>query len=337
MTLRNLYYNSQSTVGIRELMKRSSTAYQMKRFIVPLIFLAGLRPVWSQQGMRDASYQDTTFGLVQRLESTEMSQAAQNTAPDQPRLQFPGEILPKPQLIAEVVAPMWGKVYLEEGVYPGTKVVKGQNLARIVLELPSVERLPLDDRTLDIEQVLEVALQKLGVTSRDYERALSISETYPDFKEEMNRRKRIYENALEEFQNANRQRTAQMAVLQRRDPRIIPVTSPLTGYINEIHFVQGDVNRTDEFRKLFTIVALSTVWVQVEVYEKDLEIFRNAQECIVIAEAYPGEKFKGRFQALGSEMDPHTRSIPVYYEIPNPEEKLKVGLRVRVVPLRDPH
>ncbi len=139
----------------------------MRRLIFSLIFLAGLRPVWSQQGMRDASHQDTTFGLVQRLESTEMSQAAQNTAPDQPRLQFPGEILPKPQLIAEVVAPMWGKVYLEEGVYPGAKVVKGQNLARIVLELPAVERLPLDDRTLEIEQVLEVDLQKLGVTARE--------------------------------------------------------------------------------------------------------------------------------------------------------------------------
>ncbi len=114
-----------------------------------------------------------------------------------------------------------------------------------------MERLPLNDRTLDIEQVLEVALQKLRVASRDYERALRISETNPDFQEEMNRRKRIYENAFEEFRSANRQRTAQMAVLRRPDPRILPVTSPLTGYIDEVHFVQGEVNRTEgKYRSL---------------------------------------------------------------------------------------
>ena len=79
-----------------------------------------------------------------------------------------------------------------------------------------------------------------------------------------------------------------------------------------------------------TIVDLRTVWVHADVYEKDLALFRNPRDAIVTTDAYPGENFPARFQSMGSEIDPQNRTIPVYYEIPNPDEKLKIGLRVRL-------
>jgi len=247
-------------------------------------------------------------------------------------LRFQGEIIARPDLTVEVVASMWGKIYLEEGVYEGAKVEKDQPLARTVLELPALERLPLDDRTLEIAQYLEVAKERARLALNDYQRAVEISKEKSEFEAERDRRKQIYQDSLKSLQIVNQQNTRQLGVIKRRDPRTVIIKSPLSGYIDEIYFVPGDINPDGEFRRLLSIIDLSTVWVQAEIYERDLPFFQNAPEALIATSAYPGETFRARFQTLGSEINPETRTLPVYFEILNPEGKLKVGLRVTISP-----
>ncbi len=274
-------------------------------------------------------------GPVQAQVDEEIGSAEINFTPRGQTLRFQGEIIPRPDPTVEVRASMWGKIYLEEGVYEGAKVEKDQPLARTVLELPAVERLPLDDRTLEIEQFLEVAKQRVRLAQDDYQRAVEISKENPEFEAERDRRKQIYQDSLKALQIVNQQNTRQMGVIKRRDPRTVIIKSPLSGYIDEIYFVPGDINLDGEFRKLLTIIDLSTVWVQAEIYERDLPFFQNAPEALIATSAYPGETFRAHFQTLGSEIDPETRTLPVYYEISNPEGKLKVGLRVSIQPISD--
>ena len=244
-----------------------------------------------------------------------------------------GEIIPKPDHIVTVPANMWGKIYLEEGVYEGARVKKDQPLARTVLELPANERLPLNDRTIDIEEHLEITKEKARLALTDYRRAVEIAKTNPYYEAEAERRKKIYDSALKSLQIANQQNQRQLGVIKRRDPRTVIINSPLDGYIDEIYIVPGDINPDGEFRDLLTIVDLSTVWVQANIYEKDLAAFRDAPDALIVTEAYPDETFRGHFQAVGSEIDPETRTIPVYYELPNPGDRLKAGLRVRLTPV----
>ncbi len=103
-----------------------------------------------------------------------------------------GEVLPKPQHLAVVVAPLWGRIYPEKTAFPGARVKKGQKLAEIVLELNAVERLPMDDRTLDIDAYVELARHKLRFALQDYQRALKIKSHNPDFEAEAQRRKSVY-------------------------------------------------------------------------------------------------------------------------------------------------
>ncbi|MBI4444815.1 MAG: efflux RND transporter periplasmic adaptor subunit [Acidobacteria bacterium] len=247
---------------------------------------------------------------------------------------FLGEVIAKPQLVAEVVAPLWGKIYLEKDVFVGAPVKKGQNLARIVLELNAVERLLLNDRTIEINQVAEAARHRTRSTLSDYMRAQKIAEQNPEFKAEAERRKKIYENAVNEYQTLMQQKARQSSVIKSRDPRTLVVTAPISGYISEILFVPGEVNATDEFRRMFTIVDLSTVWIHVDVYEKDLSLIRSARSAHVTTEAFPGKVFLARFHALGSEIAPQTRTIPAYFEVANPGEALKIGVPVRIKPLQ---
>jgi len=246
-----------------------------------------------------------------------------------------GEIIPKPDLIVKVVANMWGKIYLEEGVYEGARVKKDQPLVRTVLELPALERLPLNDRTIDIEEHLEIAKEKARLDLDDYRRALEIAKTNPSYEAEAARRKKIYDTAVKSLQIANQQNQRQLGVIKRRDPRTVIIKSPLDGYIDELYVVSGDINPDSTFRELLSIIDLSTVWVQANIYEKDLEVFRSAPDAWIVTEAYPDETFRGHFQTVGSEVDPLTRTIPVYYELPNPGDRLKAGLRVRLTPISD--
>jgi multidrug efflux pump subunit AcrA (membrane-fusion protein) len=250
-------------------------------------------------------------------------------------LDFLGEIVPNPQLIAEVVAPLWGKIYLEDGVYEGAKVKQGQPLAYILLELDAVERLAINDRTLDIEQFMEIWQRKARSAWNSYQRAVEINKTNPEFQKEVDRRKKIYDKTLLGLQIADRQHKRQTDVLRTRDPRKVIVTAPLSGFISEIYFVSGDVNPFDQFRKLFLIVDLSTVWVRADIFEKDLWIIREAPNALIGTSSSPDEIFEGSFQALGSAVDPVTRTIPAYYEIPNPTDQLKIGMRVRLRPVRE--
>jgi len=274
-------------------------------------------------------------GQVQAQVQEETGSTEINFTPRGQTLRFQGEIIPRPDLTVTVRASMWGKIYLEEGVHEGAKVEKDQPLARTVLELPALERLPLDDRTLEIEQYLEVAKQRARLAMDDYQRAVEISKENPEFEAERDRRKQIYQDSLKALQIVNQQNTRQMGVIKRRDPRTVIIKSPLSGYIDEIYFVPGDINPDGEFRKLLTIIDLSTVWVQAEIYERDLPLFQNAPEALIATTAYPGETFRARFQTLGSEIDLETRTLPVYFEISNPEGKLKVGLRVTISPITD--
>lgn len=255
---------------------------------------------------------------------------------DAGRLVFLGEVTAKPQLVAEVVAPMWGKIYLEEGVYEGAKVKKDQPLARIVFELDAVERLALEDRTLEIQEFLEKARDKARRALGDYRRALEISKLYPQYKSQVAWRKQVYDNAVRELQLVDQQNRRQDSVIKSRDPRTVIVKSPLSGHIQGIHIVPGEINPSDEFRKLFTVVDLSTVWVQADIHERDLAAFKDSSDVLVSTLSDPGESFQGRFEALGSEINLTTRTLPVFYEISNPDEKLRIGLRVRVRPVKEP-
>jgi membrane fusion protein (multidrug efflux system) len=54
------------------------------------------------------------------------------------------------------------------------------------------------------------------------------------------------------------------------------------------------------------------------------------------AHAFPGRSFEGKVKAVGSRVDPATRSIRVRAVLPNPDRALKPGLLMRVELLKNP-
>ena len=71
---------------------------------------------------------------------------------------------------------------------------------------------------------------------------MKISKDNPEFEAEADRRKQIYQDSRKALQIVNQQNTRQSGVIKRRDPRTVIIKSPLSGYIDEIYFVPGDIN-----------------------------------------------------------------------------------------------
>jgi cobalt-zinc-cadmium efflux system membrane fusion protein len=100
--------------------------------------------------------------------------------------------------------------------------------------------------------------------------------------------------------------------------------APFSGIVTKYDIAVGET--VDTNRELFTVVDLSTVWVQADVYEKDIrEIKRNSIARIKV-DAYPDRTFEGRITYISDLLDPKTRTVRVRCEVPNPEDLLKLDM-----------
>jgi membrane fusion protein, heavy metal efflux system len=105
---------------------------------------------------------------------------------------------------------------------------------------------------------------------------------------------------------------------------ITTIRSPFAGVIIKAAVSPGEV--VDASSDLFQVADLSRVWVQAEVYEKDLGRIRAGQTALIRVDTYPGEKFAGNMTYIGDVLDPQTRTVKVRCEVPNPGFRLKLDM-----------
>lgn len=77
---------------------------------------------------------------------------------------------------------------------------------------------------------------------------------------------------------------------------------------------------------LFDVADLSTVWIYLDVYEREIRFVAPGQSVEIATEAYPYEKFRGKVIFIDPVVNPETRTIRVRTEFPNPHLKLKPNM-----------
>jgi Cu(I)/Ag(I) efflux system membrane fusion protein len=82
--------------------------------------------------------------------------------------------------------------------------------------------------------------------------------------------------------------------------------------------------------ELFRLADLSRVWIDAEVFEKDLSTVREGQHGMVSLEAYPGEMFHGSVTYVYPTVSSASRTGRVRLELQNPDLKLKPGMYAQV-------
>ncbi|RKX46418.1 MAG: efflux transporter periplasmic adaptor subunit [Verrucomicrobia bacterium] len=83
--------------------------------------------------------------------------------------------------------------------------------------------------------------------------------------------------------------------------------------------------------RIYTIADLSTVWIQLDAYESDLNGLRQGGTIEFTTETYPGKTFAGTISFIDPIINPATRTAKVRVIVENENGKLKPGMFVRAV------
>ncbi len=102
---------------------------------------------------------------------------------------------------------------------------------------------------------------------------------------------------------------------------LLPVHSPIAGVVTEKHTTVGEL--ADPSKNLFTVADLSSVWVLVDVNEKDLAKIEKGRTAAIKVGAFPDKVFRGRVTYIADLVDDATRTVKARIEVANPGRKLK--------------
>ncbi|MGA2922597.1 MAG: efflux RND transporter periplasmic adaptor subunit [Candidatus Sulfotelmatobacter sp.] len=106
----------------------------------------------------------------------------------------------------------------------------------------------------------------------------------------------------------------------------VPVKAPIGGLVVEQDVSAGQLIQPGT-TQCFMISDISTVWVLVNVYQKDLPYVRVGDQVTIQTDTY-SEVFHGRIAYVAASLDPNTRTLQARIETNNPGEKLKKDMYV---------
>jgi len=109
----------------------------------------------------------------------------------------------------------------------------------------------------------------------------------------------------------------------------LKIHSPIDGTVIARHVLAGQY--VSEGTELYLIADLSAVWMQAEVFERDIGLVNLGQAIEITTEAYPGEAFVGNVAFIQPTVQDETRTVKVRVDVQNKEAKLKPGMYVTAV------
>lgn len=221
-----------------------------------------------------------------------VSRALQQTIP------VPGRIVFNERRLAHLTARVPGRV---EQVYAflGDRVQKDALLATIY----SQDYLAAQSEFIQAEERLKLAATRKDSTELPTARSIF----------ESARRKLLVIGATEKDLNE---------IAETHIPKtLLEIRAPFAGTVTEASEILGHV--VEVGGTMFHVADLSTLWVLVDIYEKDIAKIKSGLTAEIEVAAYPGEKFRGRLTTIFDVLDETTRTVKARIEAENPTGKMK--------------
>jgi cobalt-zinc-cadmium efflux system membrane fusion protein len=193
----------------------------------------------------------------------------------------------------------------------GARVSAGQTLA--LLESPAVGQIRAQER--EAEELRGIARENFAREQRLAAQGISSRKELLDAEAELRR-----------TEAALRSAEAQLAALGagHGSGGQFGLTAPFAGIVVARDASIGEMaSPTDT---LFTVADLSRVWIELNVFERDLGRVRVGQSVEVTVTAYLGRTFPGRIVYIGAVLDPEQRTVPARVQLLNADGALKPGM-----------
>jgi len=212
---------------------------------------------------------------------------------------------------ATVRAQLGGTV-LEAYAEPGERVDAGQVLARL-------DTAALQDALMSARTAVTNSRSQLSLAQREEERQRALLAAGAVAR-------RNVETAEQQAVAAHAQLSLAQAQLAQAQEQLANtrVTAPFAGVVSEKPFSTGDVVQPGT--ALYTIVDPTSLELEAAVPAGQLDALRIGAPVTFTVNGVPNRTFEGRITRINPTVDPTTRQVRVYAEIPNAGGDLVAGL-----------
>lgn len=102
------------------------------------------------------------------------------------------------------------------------------------------------------------------------------------------------------------------------------VVAPFDGVVVEKHASRGEVVGPAD--QVFTVADLSRLWIELDIFERNLSQVEEGQPVRITTAAYPARTFPGRIVYVGDILDSQKRTVRARVELLNRDRALKPGM-----------
>jgi membrane fusion protein, copper/silver efflux system len=106
--------------------------------------------------------------------------------------------------------------------------------------------------------------------------------------------------------------------------RTMTLHAPFTGFVVELDVQAGQSVQAGQ--ALFRLADLSRVWVEAELYERDIRHARPGEPVGIEIDAFPGARFTGTISYVYPQVRPDTRTGRVRIQVSNADGQIKPGM-----------
>ncbi|MFD0979574.1 efflux RND transporter periplasmic adaptor subunit [Tropicimonas aquimaris] len=130
-------------------------------------------------------------------------------------------------------------------------------------------------------------------------------------------RNKLLSHGMSPRQLAEIERTRELA-------RNIEIEAPQNGVVISLEAADGMFLQPGT--RAFSVADLSSVWLIVDVFERDIARLSEDMRAVARFEHLPGRSFVGEIDYVYPELDPRTRTLPVRLRFDNTERLLRPGM-----------
>jgi Cu(I)/Ag(I) efflux system membrane fusion protein/cobalt-zinc-cadmium efflux system membrane fusion protein len=112
--------------------------------------------------------------------------------------------------------------------------------------------------------------------------------------------------------------------------RTLEIVSPVSGIVISKMSDSLEGMKLTPGMNVYKIANLSTVWAEIEVFEHQIQHVRLGQRAQITVDAFPGRTLIGKIIYIDPTMNPQTRTLKAYVEVPNPNWKLRPEMYANV-------
>jgi len=233
-----------------------------------------------------------------------------------------GTVIPASGGMGVVVAPQGGRI-TRVNVAVGQTVRAGQILAVMQQNIGTSDQVGIASNNSGLAVQMETAKARVASTKRELDRLKKIEDIAAG--RDVQAAEANYNQALAELQTIENKAVGANSAA---NSRTISLVAPIGGVIGIFTLTPGAEVMAGQ--TLFTVTNLNKVYVEAQVYDRDVDVIRSGNKFLVTCSTDDHKSAEVRLISQAQTMNPGNQSQRVLFEMDNPRGEFKIGEFVTV-------